>query len=128
MAVELSPLSNVSVNSEISQSTNGIVVHSSPELDITGSELDQLSRSISLRSYSKWSPSQNGVTLAYQDVSVYAMKGNKKKFKRIINNVTGTLTSGSLVALMGSSGAGKSTLMSALAYRSACKFKNFKKK
>lgn len=54
-------------------------------------------------------------------MSVYATKG-KKKIKRIINGCSGAITSGSLIALMGSSGAGKSTLMSALAYRSTRKF------
>lgn len=78
--------------------------------------LKHLSRSISLRSYNKWSPTEHGVTLAWRDVSIYAAK-SKKKIKRIINNSTGALTSGTLVALMGSSGSGKTTLMSALAYR-----------
>lgn len=75
--------------------------------------LKHLSRSISLRSYNKWSPTEHGVTLAWRDVSIYAAK-SMKKIKRIINNSTGALTSGSLVALMGSSGSGKTTLMSAL--------------
>lgn len=117
MAFELSPSQNVSVNSEAVIASNGF---QTPDYDYEDSEtMTQLSRSLSLRSYNKWSPSQTGVTLAFQDVNVYAMKANRKKFKRIINNVTGALTSGSLVALMGSSGAGKSTLMSALAYRNA---------
>ncbi len=74
------------------------------------------SRSISLRSYNKWSPIEHGVTLAWRDVSIYASRG-RKKIKRIINNCSGAITSGSLVALIGASGAGKSTLMSALAFR-----------
>jgi ATP-binding cassette, subfamily G (WHITE), eye pigment precursor transporter len=74
------------------------------------------SRSISLRSYNKWSPLEHGVTLAWRDVSVYASKG-PKKIKRLINNCSGAITSGSLVALIGASGAGKSTLMSTLAFR-----------
>lgn len=81
-------------------------------------ESSKISRSISLRSYNKWSPTDHGVTLAWRDVSVYATKGSRK-IKRIINNASGAITSGSLVALIGSSGAGKSTIMSALAYRSA---------
>lgn len=83
--------------------------------------LKLLSRSISLRSYNKWSPTEHGVTLAWRDVSIYASKSTKN-IKRIINNSTGAITSGSLVALMGSSGSGKTTLMSSLAYRSSRKF------
>lgn len=78
--------------------------------------LKYISRSISLRSYNKWSPTEHGVTLAWRDVSIYAAK-NRKSIKRIINNATGAITSGSLVALMGSSGSGKTTLMSSLANR-----------
>ena len=61
--------------------------------------LKHLSRSISLRSYNKWSPTEHGVTLAWRDVSIYAAK-NRNKIKRIINNSTGALTSGTLVALV----------------------------
>jgi ABC-type glutathione transport system ATPase component len=86
--------------------------------------LKHLSRSISLRSYNKWSPTEHGVTLAWRDVSIYAAK-SAKKIKRIINNSTGALTSGSLVALMGTSGSGKTTLMSALAYRNQSKWRTF---
>lgn len=82
--------------------------------------LKHLSRSISLRSYNKWSPTEHGVTLAWRDVSIYATKSSKT-VQRIINNSTGAITSGSLVALMGSSGCGKTTLMSTLAYRSSRK-------
>lgn len=57
---------------------------------------------------------------AWRDVSIYAVK-NRCKIKRIINNSTGAITSGSLVALMGASGSGKTTLMSALANRTARK-------
>lgn len=75
-----------------------------------------ISRSISLRSYNKWSPVEHGVTMAWRDVNVYASKG-PKKIKRLLNNCSGAITSGSLVAIIGASGSGKSTLMSALAYR-----------
>lgn len=87
----------------------------------------------SLRSYSKWSPTEQGATLVWRDLCVYATAGPAKgggcgggggppgchrpTIKRIINNVSGAVTPGTLIALMGSSGAGKSTLMSALAYR-----------
>lgn len=84
--------------------------------------LKHISRSISLRSYNKWSPTDHGLTLAWRDVSIYASTANTK-IKRIINNSTGAITSGSLVALMGSSGSGKTTLMSTLAYRNTRKFK-----
>ncbi|KAG5892103.1 hypothetical protein JTB14_008072 [Gonioctena quinquepunctata] len=71
------------------------------------------------RTYSRWSPTEEGVTLAWDHLSVSAEieKSGKKVHKRIINSVTGAVKAGSLVALMGSSGAGKSTLMSALAHR-----------
>ncbi|XP_055609222.1 protein scarlet isoform X3 [Uranotaenia lowii] len=78
-----------------------------------------------LRSYSKWSPTEQGATLVWRDLCVYAKdvhngrgsSGTRESIKRIINNVSGAVTPGTLIALMGSSGAGKSTLMSALAYR-----------
>lgn len=60
------------------------------------------------RSYSKWSPTEQGATLVWRDVCVYAQQTEKRqKIKRIINNVSGAVTPGTLVALMGSSGAGK---------------------
>lgn len=68
-----------------------------------------ITRSISLRSYNKWSPTEHGVTLAWRDVSIYAAKSTRR-IKRIINNATGAITSGSLVALMGSSGSGELTV------------------
>ncbi|XP_035783615.1 protein scarlet-like [Anopheles albimanus] len=82
----------------------------------------------SLRSYNHWSPSEQGATLVWRDLCVYATAGTgpaagqpgstgQPPIKRIINNVSGAVTPGSLIALMGSSGAGKSTLMAALAYR-----------
>ncbi|KXJ69920.1 hypothetical protein RP20_CCG025406 [Aedes albopictus] len=76
-----------------------------------------------LRSYNKWSPTEQGATLVWRDLCVYATgkqaggSGDGGPIKRIINNVSGAVTPGTLIALMGSSGAGKSTLMSALAYR-----------
>lgn len=60
------------------------------------------------RSYSRWSPTEQGATLVWRDVCVYAQQTDKRqKIKRIINNVSGAVTPGTLVALMGSSGAGK---------------------
>lgn len=70
-----------------------------------------------LRSYNKWSPTEQGATLVWRDICVYSTKNSN--LKRIINNVSGAVQPGTLVALMGSSGAGKSTLMSALAYRNS---------
>lgn len=77
------------------------------------------------RGYGQRDPSEDGVTLTWRDVSVYTVvKENlgfcrraKPTHKRIINDVTGAVKSGSLVAMIGESGAGKSTLMAALAYR-----------
>lgn len=63
------------------------------------------------RSYSKWSPTEQGATLVWRDVCVYAQQTEKgQKIKRIINNVSGAVTPGTLVALMGSSGAGNITV------------------
>ncbi|KAJ8914463.1 hypothetical protein NQ315_011404 [Exocentrus adspersus] len=71
------------------------------------------------RTYNRWSPLEEGITLAWNDVSVSTKIKSNGKFihKRIINGVSGAVKPGTLVALMGASGAGKSTLMSALAYR-----------
>lgn len=76
--------------------------------------------------YGTWKPIDEGITLTWRDLSVYVRqkkvwykkhKGNQKPFKRVLNNVSGAVGPGSLVALMGASGAGKSTLMNALAHR-----------
>ncbi|KAL1497602.1 hypothetical protein ABEB36_008532 [Hypothenemus hampei] len=73
----------------------------------------------SIKETPKCSLLKNGVTLAWNDLSVFArMKINGKlQYKRIINSVSGALKAGSLAAIMGASGAGKSTLMAALGYR-----------
>lgn len=88
----------------------------------SGDAVKNSSTSISLRSYSKWSPREHGVTLAWRDVNIYAVK-NARQVKRIINNSAGAVVSGTLCALLGSSGSGKTTLMSALAFRNSCKNK-----
>lgn len=91
--------------------------------DITDQELIPIKKqspnesSRTLRSYNKWSPTEQGATLVWRDICVYSTKNSN--LKRIINNVSGAVQPGTLVALMGSSGAGKSTLMSALAYRNS---------
>lgn len=77
-----------------------------------------------------------GVCLAWQEVNVYAsivqepisrkkswsdrfriFSREKRTFKRILDNASGCIKSGTLMGIMGSSGAGKSTLMTTLAYR-----------
>ncbi|KAK9886093.1 hypothetical protein WA026_014884 [Henosepilachna vigintioctopunctata] len=87
------------------------------------SESLKLTESFKLRtrSYTRWSPVEEGVTLSWNDVNIYTrMRYNGKvKFKRIINGVTGAVKAGSLLALMGASGSGKSTLMMALAHRNS---------
>lgn len=59
-----------------------------------------------MRSYCKWSPSKQGATLVWRDVCVYATDTNQPqprcKLKRIINNSTGAIQPGTLMALMGS--------------------------
>lgn len=107
--------------SEMEELRDNVSINVSPYHNSTQSDesLKLISRSISLRSYNKWSPTEHGATLAWRDVSIYAARNSTRKIKRIINNATGAITGGSLVALMGSSGSGKTTLMSALAYRSA---------
>ncbi|XP_011300536.1 protein scarlet isoform X2 [Fopius arisanus] len=66
------------------------------------------------------SGSNQGVTLSWRDLSVYAVdRGSSNICKQIINNVRGVLKPGDLTAILGGSGAGKSSLMTALAYRTA---------
>lgn len=58
-----------------------------------------------VRSYNKWAPSEQGSTLVWRDLCVYAkcsQEGNKSGLKRIINNATGAIQPGTLMALMGS--------------------------
>lgn len=57
-----------------------------------------------LRGYTKWAPS-HGCTLVWRDVSVYAnsdRSSNNSRLKRIINNSSGAIQPGTLMALMGS--------------------------
>ncbi|KAK7082753.1 hypothetical protein SK128_023875 [Halocaridina rubra] len=75
--------------------------------------------------YGTWKPVEEGITLTWRDLNVYVPQKkpwyrkakHHKPFKRVLNNVSGAVRPGSLVALMGASGAGKSTLMNALAHR-----------
>ncbi|SPP87105.1 blast:Protein scarlet [Drosophila guanche] len=91
-----------------------------PSLDSTPklSKRNSSERSLPLRSYSKWSPTEQGATLVWRDLCVYTnVGGSGRGMKRIINNSTGAIQPGTLMALMGSSGSGKTTLMSTLAFR-----------
>lgn len=58
-----------------------------------------------------------GVTLSWQNLSVYALDRNRTICKQLINNVRGAIKSGELTAILGGSGAGKSSLMTSLAFR-----------
>nr|XP_018896422.1 PREDICTED: protein scarlet [Bemisia tabaci] len=76
------------------------------------------------RNYGQWCPYDEGVTLTWRDLSVYTVvkqqsfiRKSAQTYKRLINNASGAVRAGSLVAMMGASGAGKSTLMAALANR-----------
>lgn len=60
-----------------------------------------------LRSYSRWAPAKQGATLVWRDVCVYtsASQGpnsnRMSNLKRIINNSTGAIQPGTLMAVMG---------------------------
>lgn len=74
-----------------------------PSVDTTPklSKRNSSERSLPLRSYSKWSPTEQGATLVWRDLCVYTNVGSGQKMKRIINNSTGAVQPGSLMALMG---------------------------
>lgn len=60
-----------------------------------------------LRSYSKWSPTEQGATLVWRDLCVYTAgelgsSPSLYNMKRIINNSNGAVQPGNLMALMGS--------------------------
>lgn len=76
-----------------------------PSLDSTPklSKRNSSERSLPLRSYSKWSPTEQGATLVWRDLCVYTnVGGSGQRMKRIINNSTGAIQPGTLMALMGS--------------------------
>lgn len=76
-----------------------------PSLDSTPklSKRNSSERSLPLRSYSKWSPTEQGATLVWRDLCVYTnVGGSGRGMKRIINNSTGAIQPGTLMALMGS--------------------------
>lgn len=70
---------------------------------------------------------KRGSKIVWRNLCVYAKLSKpgwifgrtKTTTKRIVNNCTGQVNPGTLLAVMGASGAGKSTLMSALAYRNS---------
>ncbi|XP_076032222.1 protein scarlet-like isoform X2 [Oratosquilla oratoria] len=90
---------------------------------IEGSESEMFKPSAA--TYGTYKTTFEGITLTWRDLSVYVPQKKSwfrrdskyRPFKRVLNNVSGAVRPGSLVALMGSSGAGKSTLMNALANR-----------
>ncbi|XP_044734552.1 protein scarlet [Chrysoperla carnea] len=115
MSIEKEPL----INSKLLEITGAKLETS--EIESRGNEKIQYCGMT--RSYSRWSPDEEGVTVAWRDLSVYAYNKNannkRDAYKRIVNNVTGAVKYGTLVALMGPSGAGKSTFMNALAHRTS---------
>ncbi|XP_046390561.1 protein scarlet [Ischnura elegans] len=103
-------------------------------VDVSESELRGAGSLGMLADQGSWCAPREGLTLTWRDLSVYVHGkgegggGDKRRwgrftnsassYKRVLNNVSGVVRPGSLVALMGASGAGKSTLMNALAHRS----------
>ncbi|KAK3882732.1 hypothetical protein Pcinc_012937 [Petrolisthes cinctipes] len=106
------------------QSSSSDTVYSNRHMQEEEEEGSGLAKQSGL-GYGTWRHNDDGVTITWRDLSVYVpqKKGWLKKnnhhrpFKRVLNNVSGAVRPGSLVALMGASGAGKSTLMNALAHR-----------
>ncbi|KAI0517535.1 putative ABC multidrug transporter [Xylaria bambusicola] len=58
---------------------------------------------------------KNGTVFTFRDINYFVHAGGSEK--QLLQNVSGYVTPGKLVALMGSSGAGKTTLMDVLAQR-----------
>nr|QEO19125.1 scarlet [Limnogonus franciscanus] len=71
-----------------------------------------------------WEQPEDGSTLTWTDLSIYVrckkprmLRPAKFSYKRIVNNVSGAVQAGHMVALMGPSGAGKSSMLCALGHR-----------
>jgi len=85
---------------ELQSLDNGFNVFYTPTISTRNSS----ECSLPLRSYSKWSPKEQGATLVWRDLCVYTNPGSSSKMqnmKRIINNSTGAIQPGNLMALMG---------------------------
>ena len=123
------PLANVvesQVHPVVNKDPHRPAFHHSYSVPLELNKSLSIPRQSTLKSYTKWSPSEHGATLVWKDVCVYSTRKEQEgpQIKRLISNVSGAILPGTLVALMGASGAGKSTLMSALAYRTLRKSKN----
>lgn len=91
-----------------SSGSENIVHNSSAFFTIDSSDPSGVLVEMHKRSYSKWCPAKQGATLVWRDVCVYANddvrqhRGAGGQLKRIINNSTGAIQPGTLMALMGS--------------------------
>ncbi|XP_018016615.2 protein scarlet isoform X1 [Hyalella azteca] len=102
-------------------------------IEMSGGYSDEGSESELLPSaapgYGATSPARPGVTLVWRELcatlthkqSFYKrhFTSERPRITKVLNNVSGAVVGGSLLALMGSSGAGKTTLMNALAHRTS---------
>ncbi|KAI0096799.1 putative ABC multidrug transporter [Nemania sp. FL0031] len=73
------------------------------------------SNSISRGNAQEEHPVTHGTVFTFRDINYFVHAGGSEK--QLLRNVSGFVTPGKLVALMGSSGAGKTTLMDVLAQR-----------
>lgn len=67
---------------------------------------DNIGNDLPMRGRNTWISSKQGATLVWRDVCVYATTGSSKatskNLRRIINNSTGAIQPGTLMAVMGS--------------------------
>lgn len=67
---------------------------------------DNIGNDVPMRGRNTWISSKQGATLVWRDVCVYATSGGSKatskNLRRIINNSTGAIQPGTLMAVMGS--------------------------
>lgn len=92
----------IAFTSDSSSTERPNIDRTSEKPSTTDAKNDQIE--MPLRGYSKWAPSE-GCTLVWRDVSVYAnldRSNNNSRMKRIINNASGAIQPGTLMALMGS--------------------------